>query len=72
MQVDYGYSAHRRVLDNGIAGQDKNGNAHVFTGRVTILENKVNGRLRSVTVLSDNSPTAKAVARLSGSSPLFY
>lgn len=65
MQVDYGYSAHRRSV-NGISGKTDKGESFVSLGQTFILENRVNGTLRSVTVLSDNTPTAKAVARLSG------
>lgn len=62
--LDYGYSAHRRTVE-AVSGKTVQGKAdfvHVGTP-VTILENRVNGRLRSVTVLGHNG---RALARLSG------
>lgn len=62
--LDYGYSAHRRTV-TAISGETVKGKtAFVHVGQpVTILENRVNGSLRSVTVLGDQG---RAVARLSG------
>lgn len=67
MQVDFGYSAHRRIVP-AVSGIDSKGKPFVSTERTVILENRVNGALRSVTVLSDGTPTGRAVARLTGES----
>lgn len=68
MVQDFGYSAHRRTV-KGIAGLTEKGKKpFVSTAPVTILENRVDGHLRSVTVLSDNTPQARAVTRLDGPS----
>jgi hypothetical protein len=65
---DFGYNAHRRTV-KGIAGLTEKGRKpFVTTESVTILENRVDGQVRSVTVLSDNGPFAKAVTRLDGAS----
>lgn len=64
MQVDYGYSSHRRVV-RSISGMTVKGHVpFVRVGPTPILENRVNGVLRTVTVLDSISPRAKAVARL--------
>lgn len=61
--LDYGYSAHRRTV-RAISGKTLRGVAFVHVGQpVTILENRVNGSLRSVTVLGIEG---KALARLDG------
>ena len=67
MQVDYGYSAHRRTVAH-ISGTTLKGEPYVAQGPVTILENRVNGKVRSVTILSDDMHNAPAVARLQGES----
>lgn len=64
---DYGYSSHRRSV-SGIAGLNVKGEPFVFTGTTAILENRVNGRIRSVTVLSDLSHVGRKVVRLTGES----
>ena len=64
MQVDYGYSAHRRTVKY-ISGFTAKGEAVVRVD-ATILENRVNGELRSVTILSHDGPNASAVKRLVG------
>lgn len=66
---DYGYSAHRRTV-RGISGftanrRNRPSEPFVQTTPATILENRVNGALRSVTVLDD---TGRAVVRLTGES----
>lgn len=59
MQV-YGYSQVRATLPN-LVGVDKNGKGHTFHD-VPVIQNRVNGRERSVTVL--DKPNGKAIARL--------
>lgn len=64
--MDFTYASHRRTV-KGIAGLSiKTGLPVVVTSEVTILENRVDGQVRSVTVLSDSTPTAKAVHRIDG------
>lgn len=69
--IDFGYAAHRRTV-NGISGLISEGNRSLGTVKgapfvtvatTTILENRVNGSLRSVTVLDANG---RATARLDG------
>lgn len=64
---DYGYSSHRRVVF-GISGLTRKGDAVVLSGSTRIIENRVNGTVRSVTVLDGTGPQAKAVHRLTGAS----
>lgn len=61
--MDFGYTAHRRTV-TAIAGMTLQGKPFVATTPTRILENRVNGRLKSITVLSDHTNTARAVARL--------
>lgn len=63
--LDYGYSAHRRTV-TAISGETVKGKtAFVHVGKpVTILENRVNGSLRSVTVLDGSG---RAQVRLDAS-----
>ena len=60
---DYGYGAHRRKV-KAISGLSIKGSKPVvLTSEVTILENRVDGHLRSVTVLDD---LGRAQTRLDG------
>jgi hypothetical protein len=62
---DYGYSAHRRTV-KAISGLSIKGKTPVvLTQPVTILENRVDGYLRSVTVLDHDG---RAQTRLDGPS----
>ncbi len=60
--MTYGYTSVRTTLPT-VAGVDKKGKAHVLSN-VPVILNRVNGKERSITVLSDNSNTGKAVIRL--------
>lgn len=70
---DFGYNAHRRVVNGisgtiskGTVGGFRKGDPFVSTARVHILETREAGQVRTVTVLDGEGPQAKAVARLAG------
>lgn len=65
--TDVNYSGHRRTVAF-VAGVTLSGNPFVSDRPTVILENRVNGRVRSVTVLTDDTNRGKAVARLRGES----
>lgn len=58
----YGYTSVRVTLPT-VAGVDSKGQAHVLSN-VPVILNRVNGRERSITVLSNAGPQGKAVLRL--------
>lgn len=66
--MDYGYSAHRRTVAH-VSGKvvnrkgERTGEAFVHDDTIRILENRVNGSLRSVTVLDADG---RALVRLDG------
>ena len=65
---DHTYGSHRRWV-SAISGVTAKGVPFVTTVKTRILENRVNGVVRSVTVLDSNGgPFAKAVVRLTGAS----
>lgn len=59
---DFGYSAHRRVVSR-VSGVNFKERDVVFDNAL-ILENRVNGVVRSVTVL--NPDTGRAIERIQG------
>ena len=64
--MDYGFSAHRRTIPQGISGFTKSGEKVVISRPVYVQENRKNGKLDSVTVLTGKHHNAKATVRIVG------